>query len=160
MHGCTSHMTKSLNTLSSWFNGNNPEIMEGDAVRWRSGWWAMTRSITCAWLQLKDTYALGSTPRHKYVHTRTWITPTKPSRTAKKCSIHLDLSIATILITPESCQPAKLGGEYWFTATNRLIAVFKSHSFPSDSIFMPFSSFSLLVYRVCRSTVWSKARWL
>lgn len=33
-----------------------------------------------------------------------------PSRAGEKCFIHLDLSIATILITPECCQPAGPGG--------------------------------------------------
>lgn len=49
-----------------------------------------------------------STPRYGHV-SRAKIITLSP-RAGRKCSICLDLSIVTILITPECCQPARLGG--------------------------------------------------
>lgn len=48
-------------------------------------------------------------PRRRGYVSRAKIITLSP-RAGRKCSIRLDLSIVTILITPECCQPAKPGG--------------------------------------------------
>lgn len=91
---------------------------------------------TCSWMRRAaraNTRAFTFLPQMCVSHTKI-ITLPVPSRTGRKCSIHLDLSIVTILITPECCQPAKLGGEYRFSPANWLIAMFKGAVFPPTPI--------------------------
>lgn len=84
-------------------------------------------------------------------HTKIITLSPELSGTGRKCSIHLDLSIVTILITPECCQPAKLGGEYWFAPANWLIAVFKGAVFPSTP---PVSYFAIpFIFSLCLQSV-------
>lgn len=166
-------MTKLFNTLSSQLNGNNPVIIEGGRVKWMFGHWALTLCITCAWPQLKDANCsltdtvhtfTDAIPNHTFVdaHTHKKQNPSHRFVTQSESlselisaggrpSIHLDLSIATILITPECCQAAKLGGEYWFNPSNWLIAMYNGAVFYwIPSLILPFTSFCHSMYCVNR----------
>lgn len=111
-------MSESLNTLNSLLNENDPTLMVGDGVRRRPG--CEASSCSAASVDLRSSTFVGRSRGCNVsagcVEVAQRLSPSfsEPGRTGRKCSIHLDLSILTILITPECCQPAELGGEYRF----------------------------------------------
>lgn len=129
MPGYTLHMTKSLSALKRLLNENGPVIMVGDKVNAKVHHYFNLILISSASagslrMQLAQMYR----PSAMFIGCTNTITFSLWA--SRKCSIHLDLSIVTILITPECRQPAKLGGEYWFSPANWLIAAFRGALFP------------------------------